>query len=348
MTSLRKTLGTAALVAVAAAVTPACESHGGEGGFGGRDRPGCTGVCSEDGGTLADGGTQGDAGSRVDAGAPPTPTEMSVAQARNALPGTWVKLRNVVIQTVESTGRGDAGESTGSFWVVDPANPKQGLWVYKSYRDSPTSYEVKVGDRIDLEGWVRHQDGREPFTAWRPRLVDLVITRVGTLTPPSDHALSPSTGFGNADGGFGRPNPEYAGSRVHLTGPLSLTNPRPTAMRHVSDDPEDPRSFGFEVEGGILVHDARTAGGTDGGGCDWRERALDGGSVVFPQGLRGVWETYTYAPCQDRASTDAGCLREPALVPGTALPDGGGNLFTYVLHPQNCGTDLAGSWDAGP
>jgi hypothetical protein len=110
-------------------------------------------------------------------------------------------------------------------------------------------------------------------------------------------------------------------------------------MQPVSDDPEYPRSLGFEVEGGILVRDDA---------CGWSQKARDGGSVVFPQGIRGVWETYAYAPCQERANADAGCLRASARVPGTEVPDSGVNLFTYVLHPRNCETDLAGEWDAGP
>lgn len=335
MISLRKALGTAALGAVVATTVAACASRGDYGGYGEPgDRPGCTGVCSEDGGSQ-NGGTVPDSG-MADAGSRTRPTEMSVAQARNASAGTWVKLKSVVIQTVESTDSGDAG---GSFWVVDPANPKQGLWVSRSSQDLPSTYVPKVGDRIDLEGWLHPQDRFEPFTAWRPRLTTPAITRLGTLTPPADHALSPSLGFGNADGGFGRPNPEYAGSRVHLTGPLTLTHPTPRAMQRLSADPEDPRFFGFEVEGGILVRDDT---------CGWRQKALEGGSVVFPGGIRGVWETYAYAPCQDRASADAGCIRDPARVPGTEGPDGGVNLFTYVLHPRDCETDLAGEWDAGP
>jgi hypothetical protein len=344
--SLRNTLGTAALVAGAAAVT-ACGSHGDD-GYHAADRPGCTGVCSQDGGPP-EGGTPPDSGTS-DAGTQASPTQMSVAQARGASSGTWVRLENVVIQTVESTTLGPQGEYRSTFWVVDPANSRQGLWVSKSSQDVPTTYVPRVGDRIDLEGWIQSRSRFEPFTAWRPQLTRLAITRLGTLTPPADHPVSLSTGFGNADGGFARPNPEYAGARVHIAGPLSLTNPNPRALQQVSDDPEDPRFFGFEVQGGILVRAYKTVGESDGGEerCDWRRKALDGGSVLFPQGLRGVWETYSYAACQDRASTDAGCLRESAVVPGTEGRDGGGNPFTYVLHPQNCETDLVGEWDAGP
>jgi len=342
--SLRKALGTAVLGSVAVTTVAACASRE-DGGDELRDRPGCTGVCSADGGSPP-GGTIPDSGTS-DAGSQTRPTEMSVAQARNASSGTWVRLESVVIQSMQSLEPGDSGDSGGSFWVVDPANPKQGLWVSKSSQDLPASYVPKVGDRIDLEGWVHYQDRFQPLTAWRPRLArgngdgtaKLVITRLGTLTPPVDHPVSPSTGFGNADGGFGRPNPEYAGSRVHLTGPLALTNPTPRAMQPVADDPEYPRSLGFEVEGGILVRDDA---------CGWSQKAREGGSVVFPQGIRGVWETYAYAPCQERASADAGCLRASARVPGTEGADSGVNLFTYVLHPRNCETDLAGEWDAGP
>ncbi|HEX8440698.1 hypothetical protein [Archangium sp.] len=362
MISLRKTLGAAALVAAAAAMTAGCGGREGSGNNDAGDQPGCTGVCSPEDAGTEDAGTRTDAG--TDAGTQQTsPREMTVAQARSADYGTWVKLKNVVVQTVESSNRGSRGDYLGYFWVVDPANPKQGLWVYKFYQDLPTTYEPKAGDRIDIEGWVQYKSRFEQYTAYRPQLANkfavdgsqakLVVTLIesaGAAGIPADNQVSIAQGFGNADGGFGRPSAEYGGSRVHIAGPLTLTNPNPRAMQRVSDDPNDPRFFGFEVEGGILVRNYKTFGQTDGGDvrCDWRALvASDGGSVTFPNGIRGVWETYTYSACQDLSSQDAGCFKSPAVVPGTELPDGGGNKFTYVLHPQNCAVDLAGAWDAG-
>ena len=64
----------------------------------------------------------------------------------------------------------------------------------------------------------------------------------------------------------------------------------------------------------------------------------DGGSGVFPLGVRGVWDTYTFVPCLD-GGTGETCTPEP---------DGGpGHRLTHILHPRDCDRDLASGWDSG-
>jgi hypothetical protein len=106
------------------------------------------------------------------------------------------------------------------------------------------------------------------------------------------------------------------------------------------------------VTGGLLVSNRNTFGSspTDGGParCDWQALVRnDGGTVTFPEGIRGVWDTYSFAPCADGGTDVLGCFRNEGRVPGTEQPDGGYNRFTHVLIPQNCDQDLVGEWDAG-
>lgn len=80
----------------------------------------------------------------------------------------------------------------------------------------------------------------------------------------------------------------------------------------------------------------------DGGvGCDWRAVAGDGGTVTFPNGVSGIWDTYAHAPCVD-GGTASGCFATKAFVPGTVGADGGAVNYTYVLYPMDCANDLAG------
>jgi hypothetical protein len=344
---LSKTLGWATLVALAA-------------GCGGRETspssnaPDCTGACdapASDAGTR-DAGTPaptGDGGtSPGDGGVQTAPREVTVAEARAQDQGAWVKLQGVVIQRIEYTKKGTSGAQwSGRYWVVDPANPKPGLWVYKFYTDTPEDHEPKAGDRFDVEGFIHYTGKLEPQSAYRPQLASrfyvdgtqqpMRFTQLSTATPPADNEVSVAGGFGDAKGGTKRPSPEYAGSRVHIAGPLTIQNLKPKALQRASADPADPKYYGFEVEGGILVfNDPQYLN------CPWRKKAEAGETVTFPNGLRGTWETYTFAACAD-GGTSSSCTKSPSEVPGTRQPgDDIGNKFTYVLYPENCETDLAG------
>jgi hypothetical protein len=352
MTSWRKTLGTAALVASTVAMI----------GCGGRDTskpdagvPQPTQDAGSDAGTGGtDAGTDGGIYVNPDGG----PVEITIAQTRRAPYRTYVTLKGVVINAVDFVNKGSQGDITANFWVVDPNNPTDGLWVEKFYQDTPRGYVPQVGDKVDVSGWFQTELPYEQFVASRQRLASeyrfnnapglLNIVKVATVTPPADNPVSPGT-FGNADGGFGRPNANYAGSRVHIQGELTLVNPTPKAFQRVTADPSDPVYYGFEVTGGILVSNQKTYGEspTDGGPprCDWQQLVRnDGGTVTFPNGIRGVWDTYTFAACEDGGTDIFRCRRRNGAVPGTD----GGNWFTYVVYPQDCATDLVGVYDAGP
>jgi hypothetical protein len=117
-----------------------------------------------------------------------------------------------------------------------------------------------------------------------------------------------------------------------------LTNANPSALKRISASANDSVHFGFEVTGGVLVNNYKTYGSTQDGGtkrCDWRALANDGGTVRFPNGIRGVWDTFTHAPCAD-GGTSSSCFRDAGVVPGTD------QTHTYVLYPQDCDQDLAG------
>jgi hypothetical protein len=345
---LRKTFGAAALVTAAAVLAPGCGAQ--QDSLPKQDSgttPGCTGVCSADGGPPPDAGFPSDGGSQGDAGSPSAPVVMTISEARRlpAGSGTRVLLERVVLHTLERVERrtqGDAEQVRAWFWVVDPARPMQGLWVHKDWTDLPAGFVPQVGQRMDLTGEMRTESGFEQFTGYRTGLAQVELRLLGTLAVPADNLVPP--GFGNADGGRARPNPELLGTRVYVPGPLVVTDSSPRALG----------ASGFELEGGILVSTRFVSGpgSTDGGavGCEGLAFVLgDGGTGVFPLGVRGVWDTYTFVPCLD-GGTGETCTPEPdgGRVPGTESLDGGpGNRFTHILYPRGCDRDLASGWDAG-
>ena len=357
MIPLRKTFGVAALVAAAAVLAPGCAEGPDLYKWDAGRSPGCTGVCSEDGGFLPDAGSSADGGSQADAGAGSAPVVMTLSEAR-ALPagsGTRVLLERVVIHTLDRVERrteGAQAQVRAWFWVVDPARPTQGLWVHKDWTDPPLDFVPQVGQRVDLTGLVRTESGFEQFHGYRTGLAQVGIRLLGTLVVPADNFVPP--GFGNADGGLARPNPELLGTRVYVPGPLVVTDPSPLAFRRGPAEPSDPTSTGFAVSGGILVSTRFLSGARspDGGPgeCEALARVFgDGGTGVFPLGLRGVWDTYTFVPCED-GGTGETCVPDPegGRVPGTQTPEeGSGNRFTHVVYPRNCDRDLGSGWDAG-
>ncbi len=319
---------------------------------------GCTGACNQN-----DGGTNSPDGGRV------CPT--ADAQGRGPIGrlratgtrGQAVKLEGLVVTVVDSTSRGSQGDYIAYFWVVDPCFPEEGIYVDKFYTDPVTNYLPRVGDVLTIEGLYRQynpiaSDADETRHAYRPVLKSdfrlgmpgitgrLTLTRTGTAPVPEDRTVRP--GFGNADGGAAQPNPEYGGARVHIPGPLTISNASPPALKQRPDNPAHATYLGFEVSGGVLVNNYKTFGETRDGGsprCDWGAHVRDGGSVSFPNGIRGVWDTYSHVPCADGGFTspDGGTFsscgfssRDAGYVPGTDTP------YTYVLYPQNCDTDLPG------
>ncbi|RKG89215.1 hypothetical protein D7V97_42545 [Corallococcus sp. CA053C] len=344
---LRNKLGAAALLAATAMASLA--------GCGGRDDddnkdagPGCTGVCSTDAGSDAgtDAGTT-DAGTDAGSG-------MTIAAARKLSFGSKATLRNVVVTGVHYEKLSDQGNSSwrSYFWVTDPAAPKEGLFIHKFYTDTPDTYHPQLGDTVDIEGYFGTEPNYEPFSGRRHHLanqrtpaVPLAITPkttdagVGGLPPANEVTVEQLT----ASLDMAQNSAAFLGTRVHLAGPLALTNPQPEALKRV-DSLTDGGSlyYGFAVGNGILVfHDkTRDRSLTDGGvdvKCDFQKAALDGGAVTFPNGLSGVWDTYTFAPCKDGGTDITGCGDNvsDSGVPGSTKP------YTYTIIPQDC-ADLPG------
>ncbi|MHB8872250.1 MAG: hypothetical protein ACYC8T_01055 [Myxococcaceae bacterium] len=260
-----------------------------------------------------------------------------------------VVVRGVVVAAIDDTFKGGQGDYISQFWVVDPANPGEGIWVDKYFTDLPGPYNPVVGDVLDIDGYFGMRSKFDDRVGYRFSLKSqfacagnptgkLSITKTGTTSAPVDNVVA--AGFGNADGGWVKANPERAGTRVHIPGPLVITDPNPTAFKRIFGS---SLYYGFEVSNGILVNNSKTYGTspTDGGRprCDWRAFALDGGAVSFPNGISGVWESYTHAACYD-GGTSSSCKKDAGVVPGTTAN------YTFVLYPQDCETDFAGA-DAG-
>jgi hypothetical protein len=264
----------------------------------------------------------------------------------------------VVVVAIDHSARNDAGQFSKAYWVVDPNHPHVGIYIDESFTDhfdpGPFSLmgpsEPQLGDGLQVVGYLDTESAFDDGDGYRSVIRDaagghcvanppagmqsfMSVTRMRIVAPPADNAVGP--GFGNANGGSVRANPELAGTRVFIPGPIELTNPRPSAFQQVSSMPGDDAYSGFEVTGGVLVNDSKTAGS-----CDWRARVIDGGTVTFPLGIRGVWDSYTYAPCAD-GSASSSCLRDAGSIPGAA-----GVTSTLVLYPQDCVRDFAGA-DAG-
>ena len=306
-----------------------------------------------DGGQTGDGGT-GDGGIQPDDGGV---FEVEISDLRG--PGvpfsSKVRLTDVVVSAVSFNLAGDAGMGNPppyrqEFWVTDPANPQQGIWIRKFYTDKPETDLLEVGDQSTVEGWFGTEGRFNDRSGYR-RVVKsqfdflpsaergdagvMVITQTGTVAAPAANQVAVGA-FGNAEDGTARANPEYAGGYVHIEGPLEITNPSPAAFKRVSANPNDTVYFGFEVSGGVLVNNYKTFQAD--GGCAWRDVALDAGTqgqkVVF-QAVRGVWDSYTHAPCAD-GGTASNCFRDEGSVPGTT------NQWTYVLYPQSCDDYVGG------
>ncbi|MFP2961569.1 hypothetical protein ACLEPN_28130 [Myxococcus sp. 1LA] len=337
---LRKTLGAAALVTAATMASMA--------GCSGRDDDtdpqtdaGCIGTCSPDSGT-GDAGT-GDAGTGGDAGV----QTVTIREARLLDDRPQIILEGVVVTTVAYVSSTNSDGISVDFWVADPNNPQDGIFVQKYRTDPPNTYVPVKGDVVTIQGFVQNNSRFRDREGYRKVLKNnfdfrgagqatpMVITKTGTMTPPNDVPVSIDTGFGNSDGGTGRPNQEYMGARVHIQGPLTLTDANPMAMKRLAtpDGGVDDVHFGFEVSGGVLVNNNSTFGTTRDGGtprCDYRVIVNEGGSVTFPDGIRGVWDTFTHAPCMDGGTGTFSCFNDAGVIPGTT------NTWTTALYPEGC------------
>jgi uncharacterized protein YdeI (BOF family) len=343
---LRKTLGAAALLsAVAMASMAGCGD--------GRDTdgtedagPGCTGACGDagtDAGTTTDAGTDAGTGTGTDAG----PITLTVRAARELSEVREVILEGVVVTGISRIDTRNAQGVTADFWVADPNNPKDGLFVQKFRTDPLNTYQPAAGDILTIRGFVQSKSRFNDREGYRRVIknnfdvrgggpeIPMTITKTGTRAPLSDLPVSITTNFGNSDGGVGRPNQDYLGARVHITDALTLTNPNPMAFKRLSGRENDDVYYGFEVTGGVLVNNNTTFGPapTDGGvrKCDYRVMVNnDAGTVTFPDGIKGVWDTFTHAPCLDGGVSTFNCFNDAGVVPGTD------NRWTTALYPDDC------------
>lgn len=345
-------IGAAALVIVAAFAPTACgpsrsnEDAGFDSGIG----SGCVGMCNppKDGGTDGGGnnnnpdggGNTGDGGSGYDGGL--LTVTLQDLRGPNVPFGAHVEVADVVVHTVAYSRQSSMNNAwRADFWVSDPANPPYGMWISKFYSDTPEQYLPQPGDQITINGWFGTERSFEFPVGYRriianeyPKAGLMSLTKTSTVTAPTPISVSAGN-FGNADGGAARPNPEYAGTLVHVTGPVEIIDATPTAMQRVSALPDDDRYYGFELAGGILVSDFEVEEPKDGGAtCRWRQIAADAGTfgqkVVFNGGVRGVWDTYTYPSCQDGGTDVFNCFKNSGKVPGT------NNNYTHVIYPTSC------------
>jgi hypothetical protein len=264
----------------------------------------------------------------------------------------YIRVENAIVVGIESSVRGGQGDYNVQFWVVDSDNPTRGIMVDKFYTDAPGPYLPQIGDVVNLSGYVKRYSRFNDRTAYRtvfgstfgctgadagtnPTQLRVELVDAGATVPVN----TVPAGFGDSMAGDNRPNPEFAGTRIRIPGPLTLSDPNPTAFQRVSLSTTDTLFFGFEVTGGILVSNFRTFDFTasDGGsrmGCDYRAYANDAGVVTFPNGITGIWDTYSHASCEDGGTSNCN-RRNAAVVPGTM------NDFTYAIYPLDCG-DLPG------
>ena len=296
--------------------------------------------------SRVDSGTRPDAGQ--DAGPPPTtPTVQTIDQVKKtANYKGFFEVDNVLVSEVIYAKPGKDGAFRADFWVQDPALEHNGLFVSKYYTDVDNAYLPKPGDKVDLVGWFNTVSNFAQQTGYRFVLEDayaafgdagttdgnlhVVVHSSGNARVPD---VTTPAGFGNAESGAAHANSDYAGARVHIPGPLTITNLKPPALQNVNDP---TKYYGFEVTGGILVNDYRTATGnwTDSGtptsACDFRTGPFV--ATTFPNGISGVYDTYTATPCKDGGVDPYGCSKgnSKGHVPGV---DAG---YTYVLYPETC------------
>lgn len=357
---ITRTLASAAMVFAAALTLVAC-GGGDDGKDAGVDGGGfgCVGFCGgdndtdggKDGGATDGGGTDGgggDGGMGCYDGGLLNLTLKDIRDTNSicALPyNAHVKVQNVVVHTVSYSKLGTA-DYRADFWVSDVANPPYGLWISKFYTDLPGPYLPAPGDVLNIDGYYNQISQYQSQTGYRKLLqnkrvsgstvANMELTKVSSGAPPAPIAVTAGM-FGDADGGFERPDPAYAGTRVHVQGPVEIIDPAPSAFSTITLA-DGGGFYGFEITGGILVNNSKTF--RSDGGCAWRDVALDAGSqgqkVVFTGGVQGVYDSYTYAACADGGTNPYCGNNVPGIVPGT------NNKFTYVLYPESCADFVGG------
>ncbi|MDP1824704.1 MAG: hypothetical protein Q8L48_15725 [Archangium sp.] len=341
---------------------------GGGGGGGGATGGGGGGGNVTGGGTGggATGGGGGVTGGGTGGGGIPT----TIQAAKGSTFPTRVNLQGVVVTAISfarlsaaSTNcaklANDGGLSKGvnaSFWVADQNNAQFGIWVEKFRCDGDVDYFPQVGDIVNISGIIGFESSFQQQEGFRimiksefdyipskpsgyvcdlsstPPCEPFVIEKVGTMAPLP--VVDVPITFG-ANGAI-KAEPTYSGVRVRIAGPLTIGDIDPMALKRISALPNDTRYFGFGLSNGVLVNNFRTFEGAtveDGGvsHCDVRYVVGDGGTVTFPNGIVGVWDTYTHATCTDGGTSLTSCFNNRGTVPGA--PDAN---YTNVLYPTDC------------
>jgi hypothetical protein len=375
--NFRKQFGAAALIATAALA--GCDGRDDGTPDSGTPDPGCTGVCSTDAGT--DGGTNTGTDAGTDAGTDGGTQPQVCPEPVNGLgpigqikatsgEGQRHKVEGLVVTAIDFPSVApDAGfAQTTQFWAVNPCFPKEGMYIDRFFNNPNGTYFPRVGDIITVDGLFRHYSPTGANTptnivSYRSVLKDtfgitvtndpgdgkITVTKTGERPRLPDNETP--AGFGASNKGTVKANADFEGARVHIPGPLTITSAQPLALKQRPFDPANNFYSGFELTGGILVANNRTFSR-----CDFRRVAEDGGTVTFPNGVRGVWDTYTNVQCAETGTNADGgttCKRfANGGIPGT-LEDGGIGMvtdYTYVLYPLNCDVDLStdgGMSDAG-
>ncbi len=342
-----------------------CPTGGGIGAGGGSGGGSAGGGGGSMGGGSGGGSTGGSGGGSTGGGAGGgmgMPTTVQAAKA-STYPAK-VALRGVVVTAISFARRSAAAACAGAssagvtadFWVADPASAEHGVWVQKFRCDGDVDYFPAVGDVLNVSGVIGFETPFKQRVASRimvksefdfipgkpmgyvcavtstPPCEPFAVTKTGTMSPlPVVNQLAT---FGAA--GF-RAEQALKGARITIAGPLTVASITPAALHQVSaQGANDPRYFGFALSNGVLVNDFRIFGGAqleDGGvsRCDVRAMVADGGTVTFPNGITGVWDTYAFAPCLDGGTDIFRCFAGRGTVPPS--PDSG---YTNVLYPTDC------------
>lgn len=301
---------------------------------------GCTGFGCTDGGSSSDGGA---------------PLVTVPEARRRADGGEHVRVVGLVhsVWTRQPSPLG-AGDLRAEVWVTDPGDPTRGIWVEKTYTDLSTD-PLHVGDVLLIDGYLGRVPAAVDVTGYRvvmknqtgfvttnPKPLQLQRLDAGIAT---GHLTVDAGEFGDAEGGLEAADPQWVGARVHLRGPVEITDPTPAALTRYRLG-EVIGYAGFEVSGGVLVSDLQTAsldgGFGEPGRCDWRRVAEAGERVVFANGIFGVWDSYTHAPCLDGGTLEDGGVQCYPLSTARGFIPGTDAGFTHILYPQDCAHDLDG------
>lgn len=333
---------------------------------GGQDA-GCTGACNEDAGQDG-GGTDALCANVSNDGGTVTLDEL------RALPacGQIVYVPNVVVHTV--TFERDSGTDFQAEFYVGPSDGGSGpgVFVDKFYSDAPTNYLPKSGHKVNLRGFLYENYRRDVGIQHTSNMIGyrrevgaqfgadggagkLQITFLNANNPVDVITVDESF---SAQGGTVAARPEYLGRRVHFPGPVYVQDATPLYMREWNLRPsadggqelyvKEGRNYwqGYELTGGVVVHDRPFR--FDCG--DYRQMAADAGDgkLFFPDGVSGVWETYTMSLYVDECpgSTDYKDCMRPGFIPA----EDGGVLTTHinVIVPFDCNDVDGGVVDAGP